>query len=83
MLPNDCPYNVPLLSDYFCNDRLQYSVTLHDGDRFGSNYLHRPAKGLLSYILRKGSGRMDSRDIYTSYKNSSKYHVFGEGTRLQ
>jgi len=56
--------NVPLLSDHFRDSRLQCSVTLCDVDRFGSNHLHKLAKGLPSYILQTGSGRTDGRDVY-------------------
>jgi len=56
--------NVPLLSDHFRDSGLQCSVTLCDVDRYGSNHLHKLAKGLPSYILRTGSGRTDGRDVY-------------------
>ena len=56
--------NVPLLSDHFRDSCLLCSVTLCDVDRFGSNHLHKPAKGLPSYTLRTGSGRTDGRDVY-------------------
>ena len=56
--------NVLLLSDHFRNSCLLCSVTLCDIYRFGSNHLHVLAKGLPSYILRTGSGRMDGRDVY-------------------
>jgi len=56
--------NVPLLSDNFRHFCLQCSVTLCDVDRFGSNHLHKLAKGLPSYILWTGSGRTDGRDVY-------------------
>jgi len=56
--------NVPLLSNHFRDSRLLCSVTLCDIHRFGSNHLHKLAKGLPSYILRTGSGRTDGRDVY-------------------
>jgi len=56
--------SVPLLSDHFRDSCLQCSVTLCDVDRFGSNHLHKLAKGFPSYILRTGSGRTDGRDVY-------------------
>jgi len=33
-------------------------------DRFGLKHLHNLTKGLPTYILRTGSGLMDSRDVY-------------------
>jgi len=56
--------NVRLLNDHLRNSRLQCSVTLCDVDRFGSNHVHRLAKGLPSYILQTESGRTDGRDVY-------------------
>jgi len=56
--------NVPSLSDHFRDSWLQCSVTLCDIDRFGSNHLHKLAKGLPSYTLRTGSGRRDGREVY-------------------
>ena len=56
--------NVPLPSDHLRDSWLQCSVTLCDVDRFGSNHLHKLAKGLPSYILRTGSGRTDGHDVY-------------------
>ena len=49
---------------YFDNHCLQYSVTLCNIDQFGSNHLHRLARGLHSYILRTGTGRTDGRNVY-------------------
>ena len=56
--------DVSSLNDHFRASCLQCSVTLCDVDRFGSSLLHKLAKGLSSYILRTGSGRTDSRDVY-------------------
>jgi len=56
--------NVPLLRDHLRDSCLWCSVTLCDVDRFGTNHLHKLAKGLPSYILRTGSGRTDGRDVY-------------------
>jgi len=56
--------NVLLLSAHFRDYCLQYSVTVCNVDRSGSNYLHKLTKGLPSYILRTGSGRTDGHDIY-------------------
>jgi len=56
--------NVPLLCDHHHDSLLYCSVTLCDVDRFDSNYLHMLAKGLPSYTLRTGPGRMDVRDVY-------------------
>jgi len=56
--------NVPLLSDLLRDSSLQYSVTLCDVNRSGSNHLHKLAKGRPSYILRAGSGRPDGCDVY-------------------
>jgi len=56
--------NVPLLNDHLRDSHLQCSVALCDIDRFGSSHLHKLAKGLPPYILRKGSRRTDGRDVY-------------------
>jgi len=56
--------NVLLLSDHPRDSPLQCSVTLCDVDRFGSNYLHKLARGLPSYILQTGSGRTAGREVY-------------------
>jgi len=56
--------NVPLPNDHLHVSRLQWSVTLCDVDRFGSRYLHKLAIGLPSYILRTGSGRSTSHNVY-------------------
>ena len=62
--------NFSLLNDHLRDSCLQCSVTLCDIDRFGSNHLHKLARGLSSYILRTGSGRMDGRDVYGVMKRA-------------
>jgi len=62
---------VSLLSDHLRDSHLLCSVTLCDVDRFGSNHLHRLAKGLPSYILRTGSGRRDGRNVYGVTRRAS------------
>ena len=62
--------NVLLLNDHVRDSRLQCSVTLCNVDRFGSNHLHKLAKGLRPYILRTGSGRSDGRDVYRATRRA-------------
>jgi len=56
--------NVLLLSDHLRDSCLLCSVALCNVGRFGSNYLHKLARGPPSYILRTGSGQTDGRDVY-------------------
>ena len=75
--------NVPLLNDHLRDSCLQCSVTLCDVDRFGLNHLHKLAKGLPSYILRMGSRRTDSRDVYGVTRRVLMTMSFGKGTQLR
>jgi len=61
---------------------LQVPVTLYAVLRFTSLHLHKVSRGLLSYILRTGSGRTDGRDVYVIVRCVLLIVVFGVGTPL-
>jgi len=55
--------NIPLLDTHLYDSHLQCSVTVCNIDRYGSNHLHKLAKGPSSNTLGTGSGQADGRDI--------------------
>jgi len=57
-------------------------VTLCDVVRSGCFHLHQVLCGLHSYILRRGTGRPDGRDVYGVASRAFFTDVFGEGTQL-
>ena len=67
---------------HFSIPNLVVVITLCDDVRSRCFHLHQVLWGLLSHILRWGTGRTDGCDVYGVVSRLVSTYVFGEGTEL-